>query len=113
MNKIKTEKIPTGYQMVSFDVKFLFINLPLDHTIDFILQRIFDNQEIQTTMTKKELKELLVPCTKNVHFTFGGKTFVQSGGIAMVSQLGPVLADIFVVELENTLVPTLTEYMKF
>ena len=76
MNKIKTEKIPTGYQMVSFDVKFLFTNLPLDHTIDFILQRIFDNQEIQTTMTKKELKELLIPCTKNVHFTFVGKTFV-------------------------------------
>ena len=38
MNKIKTEKIPTGYQMVSFDVKFLFTNLPLDHTNDFILQ---------------------------------------------------------------------------
>ena len=26
--------------------------------------------------------------------------------------LGPVLADIFMVELENILVPTLTEYMK-
>ena len=47
-NKIKTEKIPTGYQMVSFDVKSLFTNVPLDRTIDIILQRIFDTQEIQT-----------------------------------------------------------------
>ena len=61
--------------MFSFDVKSLFPNVPLDCTFDIILQRIFDNQEIQTTMTKKERKELLILCTKNVHFTFGGKTF--------------------------------------
>ena len=34
--------------------------------------------------------------------------------VAMGSPLGPVLADIFMVELTlNTLAPTLTEYMKF
>ena len=57
MNKIKTEKIPTCYQMISFDVKSPFTNVPLDRTIDIILKRIFDNQEIQTTLTKKELKD--------------------------------------------------------
>ena len=113
MNKIKIEKIPTGYQMVSFDVKSLFTNIPLDRIIGIILKRIFDKQELQTTMTKKELKELLIVCTKNVHFTFGGKTFVQSDGVAMGSPLGQMLADIFMVELENTLVPTLTDYIKF
>ena len=112
MNKIKTFKIPTGYQMVSFDVKLLFANIPLDRTIDIILQRILDNQEIQTTMTKKEPKELLILFTKNVHFTFSGKAFVQTDGLAMGSPLRPVLAGIFLVEFENTLVPNLTEYMK-
>ena len=63
-------------------------------------------------MTKKELKELLILCTKSVHFTFGHKTFVQSDGVAIGSPLGPVLADTFKVEFENTLVPTLTDYMK-
>ena len=106
MYKIKTEKIPTGYQMVSFDVKSLFTNLLLDRTINIILQLIFDNQEIQTTMTKKELEELLILCTKNVHLTFSGKTFVQYDGAAMGSQLGSVLVDIFMVELQNRLVPT-------
>ena len=98
--------------MVSFDVKLLFANIPLDRTIDIILQRILDNQEIQTTMTKKEPKELLILFTKNVHFTFSGKAFVQTDGLAMGSPLRPVLADIFLVEFENTLVPNLTEYMK-
>ena len=63
-------------------------------------------------MTKKELKELLKICTKNVHFTFDGKNFVQSDGVAMGSPSGPVLADISTVEVENMLVPTLTEYLK-
>ena len=99
--------------MVSFGVRSLFTNIPLDRTIDIILKRVFDKQEIQPTMTKKELKELLILCKINVHFTFGGKTFVQSDGVAMGSPLGPVLDDIFMVELENTLVPTLTDYIKF
>ena len=49
--------------MVSFDVKSLFTNVPLERTIDIILKRI---------LTKKEMKELLLLCTKNVHFTFNG-----------------------------------------
>ena len=30
MNKIQTEKTPNDYQMVSFDMKMLFTNVPLD-----------------------------------------------------------------------------------
>ena len=30
MSKIKNEKVPNGYQMVSFDMKSLFTNVPLD-----------------------------------------------------------------------------------
>ena len=42
---------------------------------------------------------MLILCTKNVHFPFGGKTFVQPDGVAMGPPLGPVLADLFMVEL--------------
>ena len=38
---------------------------------------------------------------------------VQSDGLAMDSHLGPVLGDTFMLELKSTLVPMLTEYMKF
>ena len=90
----------------------LFNNVPFDRKNDIILQRTY-NREIQTTMSKKELKKLLILCTKNVHFNFGGKTLVQSYGLAMGSPLGPVLGDTFMLELKSTLVPMLTEYMKF
>ena len=55
--------------------------------------------------------ELILLCTKGVHFTFYGKTYVQTNGVAMCSLLGPVLLGIFMVELENNLIHTLSEHV--
>ena len=51
------------------------------------------------------MKEMLTLSTKNVHFTYNRKIFVQTDGVAMGSPLGPVLADIFMTEIEKTLLP--------
>ena len=94
--------------MVSFDVKSLFTNVPLDRTIDIILKKIYEKNEIVTSITKNEIKEMLILCTGNVHFTFECRTYVQTDGEAMGSPLGPALADIFMIELEN-----LVKYITF
>ena len=47
-----------------------------------------------------------------VHFTFESRTYVQTDGVDMGS-LGPVLAEIFMIELENSLPPNLTKYIIF
>ena len=57
------------------------------------------------------MKELILLCTKGVHFTLCGDSYIQTDGVAMGSPLGPVLSGIFMVELENTLVPTLTNHL--
>ena len=44
-------------------------------------------------------------CTKNVHFAYKRKIFVQNHGVAMGSPTGPVLADVFMTELDKTLRP--------
>ena len=51
-------------------------------------------------------------CTKNVHFTFNDAVYQQIDGVAMGSLLGPVIAGIFMVELETRLVPRLSEHLK-
>ena len=53
------------------------------------------------------MKELLLLCTKNVHFTFNGQIYIQVDGVAMGSPLAPLLADIFMIELERSLIPNL------
>ena len=74
--------------MVSFDVASLFTNVPLEETIEIILKRIYVNKEITADIPKQEMKELLINCTKNVHFTFENKTYIQLDCVAMGSLLG-------------------------
>ena len=62
---------------MSFDVKSLFTNVPLDFTIDLILNRIYEDSEIQTNIRKKKMKELLLLCAKNVHFSYNDTIYQQ------------------------------------
>ena len=57
------------------------------------------------------MKKLLTLCTKNVHFSFDNKIYTQLDEVAMGSPLGPVTANIFMVELETTLVPKLEDHV--
>ena len=112
-----------NYKLVSFDVT-VFTKLPLDYSIDVILRRIYTYTHIHThthTHTQRErenetnrtkLKNLLILCTKNVHFSLNGQLYLQKDGIAMGSPLAPVMAGIFMVELGRKVLPMLLQYIK-
>ena len=46
-----------------------------------------------------------------MHFSYNGDIYTQADGVTMGSPLGPVLAGIFMVELERTILPTLREHV--
>ena len=85
----------------------LFTNVLLDETTGNIIKRIYDKKEINTDIPKK--RELLYFCTKNAHFTLSNKMYLQVHGVAMGSPLDPVLTNIFTVELEWNIIPTLSK----
>ena len=58
------------------------------------------------------MKNPLILCTKNVHFTFNNEIYIQNDGVVMGSPLGPILAETFMVELESALVPKLKQHIK-
>ena len=91
---------PVDYKLVSFDVTSLFTNVSLDYTINIILKRIDDQRELETNISRKEMKDLLILCTKNVYFSYDNKLYSQKDGVAMGSPLGPVIAGIFTADLE-------------
>lgn len=63
INFIKAKKIPSNHQLIPFDVVLLFLNVPIDATID-IIKHLW--KKIDTRITKNELKEIMLLCTKGV-----------------------------------------------
>ena len=60
LKSIRNLKIPNKHKVISFDVKALFTNAPLDYTRNVILRKIYDNHEIDTNISKKEMKDRLI-----------------------------------------------------
>ena len=106
---LRSRTLPPGFKLVSFDVVSLFTKVPLDYTIEVILRKIYDEHLITTKIPRGKMKKLLLICTKEVHFLFNGQTYQQIDGVAMGSPLGPVIANIFMSELEQAVIPTLAE----
>ena len=53
------------------------------------------------------MKELLLLCTKYVHFIFNGDIYIQLDGLTMGSPLGFLLANVFMRSVEESKLPTL------
>ena len=51
--------------MVSFDVESLFTNVPLDYTINLMLERIYQDKELDILIPEHDLKRLLELCAKD------------------------------------------------
>ena len=61
-----------GYRFIFFDVKSLFTNIPLNKTINIILDKIYNENKILTTLKKHTHKKLLHDaCTKTPFFANG------------------------------------------
>ena len=52
--------------------------------------------------------QLLYSFTKNKHFTFNNKIYIQNGDVAMGSPLRSLLANVFMAELETALITSLS-----
>ena len=77
--------------MASFDVTSLFTNIPVDETVEIISDQIFANCMYFEGFDRS----LLSLAVKNCHFTFNGRIYQQTDGVAMSSPLGPLFANIF------------------
>ena len=93
--------------LVSYDVKSLFTCIPLDETIHILVEKAFKNNWFNDTyglkLSEKDLTELLSICTKDQLFQFEGELYEQTDGVAMGSPLGPLLANVFMCDIERQL----------
>ena len=96
----------------SFDVKSLFTNIPLNETINIILNclfteneyldcPLFGNSDEVHALSRPQFKELLELACLDNHFIFNEAMYKQIDGVAMGSPLGPTLAMAFMCFMEG------------
>ena len=89
--------------MASFDIKSLFTNIPLDETIDIIVNKCFSNTYRFHGFTQQQFTNLLTKTVKNRHLiSFRWYTLSSKGWCCYGLPLGPLFADIFLSFHERT-----------
>jgi uncharacterized protein (UPF0335 family) len=78
--------------LVSFDVVSLFTNIPVQEAIDII------NNKLDLP---DDIIDLISHCLNNTFFQYEGQIYKQTKGTPMGSPLSPVVANIFMIELEE------------
>ena len=85
----------------------MFTNVRLKGTVNIILKQIYNDKVIPTTLQKRTMKKLIIGAYTKTVFSFNSKFYKQIDGVSMGSQLGPILANIIMTELESTIVKEL------
>ncbi|XP_078361337.1 uncharacterized protein LOC144645655 [Oculina patagonica] len=106
-NEIRELKIKDSDVLVSYDVSSLFTNVPLEETMQILADKAFTNNWFNEThhlnLSRSDLVDLLRASTKDQLFQFNGQLYEQTDGVAMGSPLGPLLANVFMGYIEETL----------
>ena len=98
--KLKDQTVDEDEIVVSYDVTSLFTEIPLDETINHILEI----PQTPSIASRSIFKRLLERVTKGTVFSFNGKLYKQVGGCSMGNPLSPTLANIFMCKLEEYVV---------
>ena len=94
--------------LVSFDIRSLYTNVPLDEVVNDIQRVIYSPSAPSSFFTKNGIKPLvfknmLKVCSESI-FLYNGKVYKQHDGVAMGSPLAPLLAEWFVAMVEEQVV---------
>lgn len=99
VNEISLTEISANERFVSLDIEDLFTNIPVRRAVDIVSGRIGASEKFcETTLTKTDVKQLLLVALNNSYFQFEERFYRQKRGLPMGNTLSPLLADIYMHE---------------
>ncbi|XP_076047455.1 uncharacterized protein LOC143028992 [Oratosquilla oratoria] len=88
--------------IASMDVTSLFTHVPIQETINIIIQKVYYSQRASLNIPENTLRQLLLACTKEVPFySHRGDLCQQIDGVAMGSPLGVLFANFYIGAVEE------------
>ena len=91
-------RIKTNYRLMAYDIKDLFVNIPINEVTD-IIKSMFSGPDSQITTQIIELTKVVL--SQN-YFMFQDKIYHTNKGVAMGSPISSLIAEIFIQHYENT-----------
>ena len=97
--------------LVSFDVKSLFTSVPVQPAIDCVRKILLADPSwaVHSPISVSVIIELLTLCLEDTSFKFRGKFYRMTDGLAMGSPVSPIVANIFMENLERNAILTMKD----
>ena len=89
---------------VSYDIESLFTNIPINGTIDYILDQIYVQHKLKPICSKLIFKRWLIKFPTEVTFTFNSKFCKQTDDCTMDGPLSVTFSDIYMKKRERDVV---------
>ena len=115
VEQVKHIKLEPGECLSSYDVSALFTSVPIDPALN-IIKDLLDNVNTlkeRTVMEVGDIILLLEFCLKNTYFSFQGQFYEQVEGTAMDSPVSPIVANLYMENLEQKTLSTAPHPLKF
>ena len=101
---LEENRLEQDEEDISYDVESLFTNVPIDETIEYILDEIYVRKKLKPICSRLIMKRLLKRLTSDCLFSVNERLVKQIDGCAMGSPLSVVLSGIFMTKLEKEVV---------
>ena len=89
---------------ISYDVGSLFTNIPIQETINYIIEQIYVHKKLTPIFPKLIFRRLLIKLTTECTFKFNNRFLKQGDGCTMGGPLPVTFSDIHMVKMKNDVV---------
>lgn len=102
---LEQTQVPADSILATIDVTGLYLNIPHEEGIRAVLNRVYHNNpdSEEVPIPPETLKDLLGLVLKHNYFQFHDSMYHQIQGTAMGTKMAPAYANIFMAELEESL----------
>ena len=103
-------KLSEDESMVSFDVKSLFTNVPVDEALEVVHKGLMEDDTLmeRTGLAPQQVTHLLQLCLRTTYFKFQGSYYEQTDGAATGSSVSSVVANNYMEMFEELALRTAT-----
>ncbi|CAF2852470.1 unnamed protein product [Rotaria sp. Silwood2] len=96
VKEISEMPLQTNEQLASLDICDLYTNISVNKAVDITIDELIKSNKLDNiSLTKTDIKNLLLLSLKNSYFQFNNKFYRQKNGLPMGNTLSPIIADIY------------------